>query len=186
MIRAARRLLCALVCVGAAAWAQTTPLVGDAYIDPGLANNFGGTANVEIGGSPGSQGLLQFDLTELPVGSSISLATLLIFVNRVGTAGSVNVYAASGSWTESAVNGLSGGPVPGTLVAGNVPVSVADSYIAIPVTSQVQAWLAGSPNNGFIITANSTTSMFFDSKESTSTGHPAVLQVDLFGAGGAT
>jgi hypothetical protein len=171
-----------------AAWAQTAPLVGDAFINPGSASNFGGTVNVNVGGASGSQGLFLFDLTALPAGttaSNVSVATLRLFLNKVGAAGSVNVYAAATAWSESTVNGLPG-PGPAVLIAGAVPVSVAGSYVVIPVTSQVQAWLSGAPNNGFLITASpSSTSVFFDSKENQSTSHPAVLEIDLASPSGA-
>ena len=173
----------------AAAWAQTVPLVGDTFIAPGTASNFGGTVNVNVGGIAGYQGLFQFDLGSLPPGTtaaSVSGASLRLFVNKIGTAGSINVYAATASWTESTVNGLAGAPAPGAFVAGPIGVSVAGTYISIPVTAQVQAWLNGAPNNGFIVTATpSTTSLFFDTKESTSTSHPAVLEIDLSGQPGA-
>jgi hypothetical protein len=51
----------------------------------------------------------------------------------------------------------------------------------------VQAWLNGTTNNGFIITPNTGTgvNVSFDSKESTTTSHPAVLSITLVGSGGA-
>lgn len=178
----------ALAMLQTAAWAQTVPLVGDTFIHTGVAANYGALVNVNVGGVSGFVGLVQFDLTKLPPGttaSSVSVATLRLFVNKVGAAGAVNFYAANGSWTESGVNG-NNAPGPGTAVATGVPITVADSYIAIPVTSLVQSWLTGNPNNGFIITANPGTSVFFDSKENTTTSHPAVLEIDLTVANGAT
>jgi hypothetical protein len=57
----------------------------------------------------------------------------------------------------------------------------------VNVTGQVQAWLGGNPNNGFLIQANpSPTSVFFDSKENTATSHQAVLEIDLTSPAGAT
>lgn len=191
-MRASRSLfgaIGALALLHTAAWAQTAPLVGDVFINPGVGSNFGGTVNVNVGGVAGSEGLIQFDLTKLPPGtlsSSVSAATLRLFVNKVGVAGAVNIYGANAAWTESTVNGLSG-LVPGTVVALSVPITVSGSYIAIPVTNMVQSWLQGNPNNGFIIIANpTTTSVFFDSKENTSTSHPAVLEIDFAVANGAT
>ena len=191
MIGASKRFLFgigALALLRAAAWAQTVPLVGDTFIAPGTASNFGGTVNVNVGGVAGYQGLFQFDLGSLPPGTtaaSVSGASLRLFVNKIGTAGSINVNVATASWSESTVNGLSGVGV-GQLVAGPVAVSVANAYISIPVTAQVQAWLNGAPNNGLIVTGTpSTTSLFFDTKESTSTSHPAVLEIDLSGQPGA-
>jgi hypothetical protein len=173
----------ALACFQAAVWSQSVPLVGDAYIQPGSGINVGGTVTVNVGGVTGFQGLFLFDLSKLPAGTTagnVSSASLRLFVNKVGTAGAINVYTATASWSESTVNGLPGGPLPGTLVAGPINVSVAGSYLYIPITGQVQSWLNGAPNNGLLIQATaSTTSLVFDSKESTSTSHPAVIEVVL-------
>ena len=191
MIVALRRIwsgIGLLVLCQAAVWAQSAPLVGDAFFNPGLANNFGATVNINVGGIAGSQGLVQFDLTKLPAGttaSSVLAATLRLFVNKISTPGAVDVFAAASSWSESTVNGASGTPGAGALVAGPLSVSVAGTYVVIPVTSQVQAWLNGSPNNGFLIQANPvSTSVFFDSKENSATSHPSVLEVVLVPQGG--
>lgn len=168
--------------------AQTSPLVGDAFIAPGSVANYGATVSVNVGGVAGYQGLFVFDLTTLPAGTtaaSVSGASLRLFVSKVGAAGSINVSAATAAWSESTVNGFSG-PGVGSLVAGPIGVSVAGTYISIPVTSQVQAWLSGAPNDGFIVTAaSSSTSITIDSKENASTSHPAVLEIDLSGQPGA-
>jgi hypothetical protein len=187
-----RRILFAIGIVAleqAGVWAQTSPLVGDTFIAPGSVANYGATVNVNVGGVVGYQGLFLFDLTTLPPGTtaaSVSGASLRLFVSKVGAAGSINVSAATAPWSESTVNGFSG-PGVGSLVAGPIGVSVASSYLSIPVTSQVQAWLNGAPNDGFIVTAaTSSTSIVIDSKENTTTSHPAVLEIDLLGQPGAT
>jgi Collagen triple helix repeat (20 copies) len=172
----------------AAAWAADAPLVGDAFFANGNAGQFGVGPTVNVGGLGAYQGLLQFDLSKLPPGTTaanVSTASLRLFVNRVGTAGAVDIFAANGPWTESTVTGTGGAPTPGNLVAGGVNVSVAGSYLVIPVTAQVKAWIAGAANYGFLIQANPTsTSVFFDSKESANSSHEAVLEIDLFGPAG--
>jgi len=170
--------------------AQTVPLLGDASILPGNSTNYGSIVNVTVGGVSLAQGLVQFDLTKLPPGtlpSSVALATLRLYVNKIGSPGAINVFTATASWSESTVTGGAGAPLPGSLVAGPISVTVANAYLSIPVTGQVQAWLGGAPNNGFLLQANtSTTNVNFDSKEGTATSHPAVLEIDLAGPAGAT
>lgn len=172
----------------AAFWGQTVPLVGDTFVQPGGSSNYGSAITVNLGGVSGYQGLVQFDLSTLPVGTtavSVASAYLRIYVGRVGAPGSINVNVPTGAWTEHSVTGTSGIGVA-AYVAGPIPVPAAASYISIPVTAQVQAWLLGAPNNGFILTASpSSASFFLDSKESFSTSHPAVLEVDLYGQPGA-
>lgn len=177
---------------GRTAPAQSVPLVGDAFFATGTSN-FGSNPTVNVGGSNGFQGLLQFDLSFLPplaTAGNISNATLRLYVNRVGVAGSIDVLAASAPWTELTVSG-SNAPAAGALIAGSINVSTPNTYISIPVTSQVIAWLSGSPNHGFLLRAFPTsTSVFFDSKESNptsgGTSHPAVLEINLNGTPGAT
>jgi hypothetical protein len=184
--------ICGLAAFQAAVWGQSVPVLGDSYILPASGANFGGAATVNVGGPLGLQGLFMFDLSTLPAGTTsanVSSASLRLFVDRVGGAASINVYTASASWTEATVNGLPGGPLPGALVAGPIGVSVAGADVSIPVTSQLQAWLSGTTNNGFLIQATSSILLSFDSKENTSTSHPAVLEVVLtppIGAIGAT
>src|SRR5260370_35146351 len=139
MIGVSRRIflgICGLALSQAAVWAQSVPLLGDAYIQPGSAINVGGTVTVNVGGVSGFQGLFQFDLGSLPPGTtaaSVSGASLRLFVNKIGAAGSINVYAATAAWSESTVNGLAGGPAPGAVVAGPLGRSVASTYTSIPV-----------------------------------------------------
>jgi Collagen triple helix repeat (20 copies) len=192
MVKGSRTFVlgCAVIAVfQSPAWTATAPLVGDASFAPGSAAHLGSIVTVDVGGPTAYQGLLQFDLTRLPpgtTGSSVSSAILRVFVTRVVTAGAMDVYAANGPWSEATVTGTGGAPTPGNLVANSVGVSVANSYIEIPVTAQVQAWINGAVNYGFLLQANpAATAVFFDSKESTSTSHPAVLEIELLGQQGS-
>jgi hypothetical protein len=188
-MRGSRVLLAvgAAVFLHAAAWADQAQLVGDASFAPGNAGHLGATPTINVGGPTNFQGLVQFDLSTLPAGttaSQVSNATLQLFVSRIGNPGAVDIYAANAPWTEAAVTGT-GFPGLGTLVAAGVPVSIPYSYIVLDVTTQVKAWLNGATNNGFLITADPSSSLvYFDTKESQSTSHPAVLEVNLTGTAG--
>ena len=135
-----------------------------------------------------SEGLVQFDLSSLPAGltaSKISHATLTLFLNQVNNPGTVNIYAANGNWTESGVNGINA-PAAGAAVAANVPVSTQFTFVTVDVTAAVQNWIGGvTPNNGFLIQANVSTDVHFDSKESITTSQPAMLSIVLASSGSA-
>lgn len=65
-----------------------------------------------------------------------------------------------------------------------IPAGRSRSFIAIDVTGMVKSWLSGVPNYGFVVEANTlTTSVFFDSKENTLTGHEPVLDIELGSVG---
>jgi hypothetical protein len=121
-------------------------------------------------------------LSQLPSGvtaGQVQKATLTLFVNHVNAAGTFNIYTAVGAWTETGVNGTNA-PSLGTAVASNAAFSVGDEYISVDATSVVQSWVTTPTNNdGFLVVANGSASLQFDSKESTNTSHPALLSVVL-------
>lgn len=173
-------------------WGATAPVTGDAHVSQSVpAMNFGTLGTVNIGG--GSRGYLQFDLSSLPAGTTaanISKATLLLFVNRVVVAGSIDVNAAGGAWSESTVTG-STAPGLANSIAG-VPVNAAGVYLAVDATAVVRGWVSGSlPNFGITVGASvsqPSTSVMLDSKENTATGHAAMLDITIVSMGpvGAT
>jgi hypothetical protein len=82
-------------------------------------------------------------------------------------------------------------PVAAAVVASGVSVSMSDNYLYVDATAAVQSWLNGTTaNSGFIVTPNTGTgvNVAFDSKESTTTSHPATLTITIgpSGAAGAT
>jgi hypothetical protein len=185
------RLLCVMAILPLAAIAQTVPLTQDSYVVPGTTNNYGTAATINVGGPNADQALTQFDLTTLPAGTTaanIAKATLTLFVNKLGAAGTINISVANGTWTELGVNGTNA-PVPGAAVASAVSVSAGSDYIYVDATAAVKSWLTSTTNSGFIITPNDAIiNVAFDSKESTTTSHPATLTITLSasGATGAT
>jgi hypothetical protein len=113
-----------------AAQAQSVPLTQDSSVIPGSGSNFGVLQTVNVGGASAFQGLVQFDLSTLPAGttsSNISKATLVLFVKAVNAAGTVNISTASGAWTENGVSG-NNAPTAGASVASGVAVLATGSY----------------------------------------------------------
>jgi len=167
------------------AWADGARLAGDAYINAGDGNNYGSLPNINVGGTPGARGLLLFDLSTLS-GTNVAWARLRLYVDTVTTAGTLDLGAASATWTESNVTGLNGPTVGSAITTAAISST---GYVTFDVSAQVAAWLTGSPNNGFILTADSGTpglTIVFDSKENVATSHPATLEVVFAGPAGAT
>jgi len=189
MMSGLRRCFLAMaVLLPGTAMAQNVALTQDTYIVPGNAANFGSGATINVGGATSDQGLVQFDVTQLAAGT-VSKAILILYVNKVPTSGTVNFSVANGAWTEATVSGTSGFPSVGATVASSVPISTAGQYIAVDATATVQNWVTNpSTNNGFIITPNGGVSVLFDSKESLTTSHSAMLSIAITptGAVGAT
>jgi hypothetical protein len=171
--------------MASAAYAQITPL-GDAYTNTANpTTKYGSVGLLDVDGAS-QVTYIQFPLSSIPAGASVSQATLKLFVNSVTTAGSFNVDYVSATWSESTID-ASNAPTLGATIVPNVDVTNADKnqYILINVTSAVQAWLDGSEtNNGIVLVANNTFSASFDSKENTGTSHPAELDIAYLGGGG--
>lgn len=181
-------LVCGMAALPVAAIAQAVPLTQDSYVatNPATASNYGTAATINAGGPNADQALVQFDLTALPAGTTaanIGKATLTLFVNKLGAAGTINISVANGIWTESGLNGTNA-PVPAASVASGVSVSASSGYLSVDATAAVKSWLSGTTNSGFIITPNDGTVLVaFDSKESTTTSHPATLAITLSSSG---
>ncbi len=190
-----RTLFAGLGLLSRVAFAQSVPLTQDSYVLPGAAGNYGIQQTINVGGPNAFQALAQFDLSTLPAGTTaanVSKATLVLYVKTVTAAGTINVSAANGSWTENGVNG-NNAPVAGAAVASGVSVSSAGGYLYLDVTNAVKSWITTPiSNNGFIITPNDgVVTAAFDSKESQTTSHAAELWITLgsqgpTGATGAT
>jgi hypothetical protein len=172
--------------VATVARAQLTPS-DDAYVNSAApTTNYGAATTLDLS-SAADTAFIRFDLTAVPAGtpgSSIAKATLKLYVNSVTTAGSFNVDYVTGTWVEKTItHNLQ--PAIGTTIASSVPLTTASKgkYVEIDVTAAMVEWLNGSQaNDGIALVANSPLVATFDSKENTTTSHPAEL--DIVFAGG--
>ncbi len=169
----------------APAWALDAPLAADSHVNTALAaNNFGAMPSVNVGA--GATGLLRFDLSTLPAGTTAAKlvrATLLLYVSRVGSPGAIELQTVNSAWGEATV---SANTMPATSGAGSfapVPVAQANQFVAIDVTAQAKQWIT-SPGTNFgvalapAISAPGTV-VFLDSKENTLTAQVARLDLTL-------
>ncbi len=178
-------VLCLNFFAWTAAHAQVTP-IGDSFINTATpTTNYGSKTLLDVDGATQTT-YVQFNLASIPATTSVSQATLKLYVNSVTTAGSFNVDYVNGAWTESTID-ASNAPPLGTTIASNVNVAATEKnqYILINLTSAVQAWLNGSEtNNGIALVANSSFNATFDSKENTTTSHPPELDIAFAGGSG--
>jgi hypothetical protein len=179
-------MLCLLVLLAAlTSPAQITPSQ-DAYTntaDP--TTNYGAKTLLDVDAASQIT-YIQFNLASIPSGANISQATLKLYVNSVSTAGSFNVDYVNGTWAENTID-ASNAPALGNTIAPNVSITAADKnqYILIDITPAVQTWLNGSQaNDGIALVATSTFNATFDSKENTTTSHPAELDIAYAGGDG--
>jgi hypothetical protein len=180
-------LFLSLVCVSTG-FTQITPSA-DAYINSASpTTNYGSKTLLDVDGATQIT-YIQFNLASIRVGSSISQATLKLYVNTVITGGSFNVDYVNGAWAENTITANLAPALGGTIASG-VPITAADKnqYILINVTPAVVGWLnASQANDGIALVADGSFNATFDSKENTTTSHPAELDIVFAGSeGGGT
>jgi len=191
MMRTFVRLMACLGLAAFAAFASDAILSGDSYITTANPSaNFGAQATMFVGG--GATALVEFNFSSLPPGltsANISKATLRLYVNRVTTAGNITVHTLGSTFPEATVTYSGFSSFIGSDFTGNIAVgaSQVSNFVVVDVTTQVQAALSLG-NVGFAIVGDGTVLAQFDTKESTTSSHPAVLDVVVtsFGPEGAT
>jgi hypothetical protein len=163
--------------------AADVPAIQDAYISSAApATNFGAAVTLNI--APGNSGLVQFDLTSVPPSSTVPVAYLRVFVDRVNAGGSLTFSQVTSAWSEASVTF----PGPSTAASfATVPVTAANSFVLVDVTALVNGWLANPATNfGISIAGTDGTTAFLDTKEATATSHPAALELTVTGPAGPT
>ncbi len=169
--------------------AQYTPSDDASTNSAKPTTNFGASATINVqNGTQIQTGFIRFDVSSIPAtfGPSIAKATLKLHVASVGSAGSLNVDYVSGPWAEKSIT-ANVSPALGTTIAGSVPVTTAlnGDYLLIDITSAVVSWVeTPSQNFGIALVANSPLNTAFDSKENTTTSHPAELLIVFNGPPG--
>jgi len=174
------------------AHAQGPVVSGDTYIQSGsnASTNFGALASVLVGpgaGTTQNQGLIRFDLSALNgvQASDVQKAVIWVYVNRVTTAGAIDVYDVTSSWAEGGAT-WNTAPAQGAN-QGTIPVTAASQWVGLDITTEVKNWVANpGMNNGVELVAftSPSTAVSLDAKESTGTSHPAQLQIVLNGPAG--
>ncbi len=184
------RLGCCALVLWTTAYGQLTPS-SDAYTNTGTpTKNYGAATLLDVE-SASQTTYIQFNLSSIPsgyTGATIAQATLKLYVNAVTAAGNFNVDYINGAWSESTID-ASNAPALGSTIVASFPLTTTNKnqYILINITPAVQAWLNGTePNYGIALVGNSPLNASFDSKENTTTSHPAELDIVFTEGGGIT
>jgi len=167
--------------------AQITPSDDSYTLTSSPTGNFG-AKNTLLVESAGATAFVRFDLSGIPstvTGAMVAKATLKIYISTVTTAGSFNVDLVTSAWTEGAITSNSS-PTLGSAIASAVPVTAADKnkYVLVDVTAAAVDWLNGTANDGIAIVPDGVVSFAMNSKETTTTSHPAELDIVLTGPAG--
>ena len=177
-----------LAAMSAPLLAQAPPSA-DTFVSSATPTTSYGSWPTLIVGS-GTTSYLQFNLSGIPAGATVSKATLRLYVDGVVTSGSFDVYQLNGSWTESKLTYNTPPPALGISATGNHPISITtasfNQFLLIDITSLVQQWLNGTvANHGVALSLTSGSGYFsFDSKESLLTGNGPELEIALAGTVG--
>jgi len=167
---------------GATAFAVTLPANEDSSSSNGALNATGHKAT-SLAVSSSRRAFVYFDTTTLPAGASIRYARLRVYVPKLSSTGNgLQVHQVTGSWSEAAASAEPAfNPVPlGTIPANQLPLK---GFVSLDVTDAVKAWIATpASNEGLAIAAvpgPSTANLTLGSKEGSSSGYPAELEVEL-------
>ena len=129
--------------------------------------NFGSVNSLAVG--PGSTSYVQFNLSGIPAGATVTKASLRLYVDLVSKAGKFDVYQVTKNWSEGSLN-FNNQPLPlGGSLTGGAGISITNAscnqFLLIDVTSQVQSWLNSPDTNkglALALVSGSTGNFFFD------------------------
>jgi hypothetical protein len=175
-------LVSALALLGATASAVTLPASEDSSSSNGNLTAAGHKAT-SLPVSASRRAFVFFDTSQLPANASIRYARLRVYVPKLSAAGNgLQVHLVTGAWSEAAVSAEPAfNPAPlATIPANQLP---AKGFASVDVTDAVKGWLATpASNEGLAIAAvpgPSTATLALGSKEGSSAGYPAELEVEL-------
>lgn len=151
--------------------------ITDTYIrSSAAARNFGSCATLQVNRTTGSpdRSILQFDLSTIPSGATITADSLKVYKLSGTVSYALNAHKVTSAWTEgascnvnnvanwsqrqTAINwGLAGGDYSPTIEGTVTPTTSNNLYFSMPLTpALISGWISvPSSNNGLLIKASS-------------------------------
>src|ERR1700722_3976031 len=165
------------------------PSTADTFVSSSTPKlNYG--PSIILAGGAGTNSYVQFNLSGIPAGASISKATLRLYVDAVSGSGTLDVFQVTSSWGENKVT-YSTRPTQqsvSAIVGSSIPITSAsyNQFLLIDITPLAQGWLNGTiPNNGVALALTGGSGTFsIDSKESLLTGNGPELEIALANGSG--
>ena len=118
---------------------QPSSVGTDSYIDDTLLDqNYGGLAYMYVQQkNPIQRSLVQFDLSSIPVGSTISSATLSLYASTAAAARTYGAYRITATWVETTVTYTNQPTTAGTATA----TAASGTTMNFTVTADLQDWI---------------------------------------------
>ena len=152
--------------------------------------NYGWLGVYNSGAGSNYQSLLQFDDmfgdgdNQIPLGSSISEATLRVYLYTGSGARQRALYRMTGDWNEDSTwNSMGGGVSVGSQTVGTADATFTDTgsrgFFDIDVSASLQAWADGATNLGWVIIGTGTSYgySFYSSSDYSSSAYRPTLSV---------
>ncbi len=137
----------------------TLNVLQDAWLkESAPAENNGGDIELSVKAAAGDnmRTLYQFDLSTLPAGASIGSATAWFYVTGNDDNDVVDIHQATTGWIEASADWATMGDKFDAAIIASIPVQASNAvFVQVNLTSLVQAWVNGEPNNGIMLLANS-------------------------------
>ncbi|MEE9261902.1 MAG: DNRLRE domain-containing protein, partial [Dehalococcoidia bacterium] len=141
--------------------------VADTYVkeDKGGDDNFGTAVEMLVKPDPTKvkRALVAFDLSSIGAGSTVNSATLTLCFTLVKSGRVHELRMVTSSWVETAVV-WNDQPTASATVTDTLTVPGALGCVSYTVTSDVQAWVDGTANNGWQIRDQDETTSVGDSQ----------------------
>ncbi len=151
----------------------------DTYVNSSSSNSTFGNSTTVMVDDPSSHGLIRFDnlfgngAGQIATGSTITNATLSIYVTATDNLDFINVHRMLSTWSEGSTwNSLSSGVQTNNVEASTTILTSFSAgqagWVTITgITSTVQAWANGAANQGFVLFGDNADNWAFYSSEFT-------------------